>query len=358
MDLYQNLLEIKKQLAEFGRIVEIEEIKLVSMDEPKPKCDNPCGDTLNEEIVQNMKSSIENIPKALMGVCQNLVGKREAIVKLLETVSQANIEPTELAEKIETLKDEGKDLKKNLDELIIESEKRITELVKNWYILLDSKNQEGDKIRLEEFEEQMKQKNAMLQESKQVISDLHRKLEDKRNLHEKTISEFEITVKEYTETIKKLNQELDNEKRSSVEIKTRNAGNGQTIKNLRQKLNESEAKLKEMENKNSDLSKKMKITTDHQRQKEITWNKEKEDMQKNIRDQEKLLSRLTEEKNSFQTRMEVNQTKNKTEEVTMRRELEKLKYDLEIVTEELEKSNREKMEAIEKIRIWQTSLKG
>lgn len=202
MDLYQNLLEIKKQLAEFGKSVELEEIKLVAMDEPKKQSDHPCGDVLNQEIVQNMKTSIEDIPKQLMGVCQNLVGRRAAIVELLESVSQADIEPTDLTDKIETLKDEGRELKTSLDILIAQSEERITELVKNWYILLDSKNQESNNMKSDEYETQIKQKDAMIQESKQVILDLQKKLEEKRNLHEKTICECEITIKEYTENIR------------------------------------------------------------------------------------------------------------------------------------------------------------
>ncbi|KAL3267417.1 hypothetical protein HHI36_011546 [Cryptolaemus montrouzieri] len=348
MDLYQNLLEIKKHLAEFGKIVEIEEIKLISIEEPERKSDHPCGDVLNQEIVQNMKSSIENIPKALMGVCQNLVGRRAAIVELLESVSQAEIESTDLADRIETLKDEGKELKNSLDVLITQSEERINELVKNWYTLLDSKSQEPSNVRLDEYENQLKQKDAILQESKHMILDLQKKLEEKRNNHEKTISEFEITIKEYTETIKKLNHELENEKRTSNEIKTRNVGNGQTIKNLRQKLNEAEAKLKEVENKNVDLSKKLKVTQDQQRQKENIWSKEKEELHKNIKDQDKLLSKLTEDRNSFQTRLETTEFKKKTGEENLINEVQSLKLQLQNVNDELNKCQIEKAEAKEK----------
>ncbi|XP_045479629.1 myosin-10-like isoform X3 [Harmonia axyridis] len=348
MDLYQNLLEIKKQLAEFGKSVELEEIKFVSMEEPKKHSDHPCGDVLNQEIVQNMKTSIEDIPKQLMGVCQNLVGRRAAIVELLESVSQADIEPTELTDKIETLKDEGKDLKNSLDLLIAQSEERITELVKNWYTLLDSKNQETSNMKLEEYESQIRQKDAMVQESKQVILDLQKKLEEKRNLHEKTICECEITIKEYTENIKKLNHELECERRSMTEVKTRNAGNGQTIKNLRQKLNETESKLKDVESKNTDLSKKLKTSQDQQRQKENIWFKEKEEMQKNIKEQDKLLSKLTDDRNSFQTRLEVTQNKKKIDEDTLRTEMEELKSKLEKTEKDLDKIRKEKTEAIEK----------
>ncbi|XP_044748786.1 myosin-10-like isoform X2 [Coccinella septempunctata] len=348
MDLYQNLLEIKKQLAEFGKCVELEEIKLVALDEPKKQSDHPCGDVLNQEIVQNMKTSIENIPKQLMGVCQNLVGRRAAIVELLESVSQADIGPTELADKIETLKDEGRELKNSLDVLIAQSEERITELVKNWYILLDSKNQETSNIKSDEYESQIKQKDAMLQESKQVILDLQKKLEEKRNLHEKTICECEITVKEYTENIRKLNHELECERRSMQEVKTRNNSNGQALKTLRVKLNETESKLKDAEGKNTDLSKKLKTSQDQLRQKENAWSKEKDEMQKNIREQEKLLSKLTDDRNSFQTRLEVTQNKKRNEEENLKHEIEKLKSELKSFSEDLEKTRNEKAEAIEK----------
>lgn len=56
----------------------------------------------------------------------------------------------------------------------------------------------------------------------------------------------------------KLNHELEVERRSMAEVKTRNNNNSTTIKTLRQKLNEAESRLKDSEIKNSDLTKKLK----------------------------------------------------------------------------------------------------
>lgn len=363
MELYQNLLEIKRQLADFGKIVELEEVKFVigvdagatatpvASNKSPVEADRSRGDGVSEEMVQSMRDSIETIPQTLMGVCQNLVSRRDAIVELLECVSQAEFDKTDLPERIVSLKDEGVELKRSLDLLIRESRERIAELVGNWHQLLEQRHSvavgEGERIR--ELEQQLKHKEQLVADSRQLIVDLQKKLDEKRQVHEQAVSEFEIAVKQYTDNIKKITQELENEKKSFAEIKTRNQGNAQTIKTLKSRLTESEKTLKETETKNGDLSKKLKLVQEQLKQKESLWSKEREELLKNISGQEKLLQKLTEDRNHFQMRVEGDTKKHKSTESGLQNQVKNLQSELDELKDELQKTKVERDEFKEKV---------
>ena len=55
-------------------------------------------------MVNEMKKSIEEIPKTLMDICKNLLSRRALIVELLESVTKAEIDVSEVSDKIESLK--------------------------------------------------------------------------------------------------------------------------------------------------------------------------------------------------------------------------------------------------------------
>lgn len=81
-----------------------------------------------------MQTSIEEIPKTLMDICKNLLGRRAVIVDLLDSVTKSEVDVADLGDKIETLKNEGLQLQNNLDAIINEHEKKIRELVVNWQV--------------------------------------------------------------------------------------------------------------------------------------------------------------------------------------------------------------------------------
>lgn len=59
------------------------------------------------ELVNNMKCSIEEIPKTLMDICKNLLSRRALIVELLESVTKSEIDMNQVSPKIESLKVSG-----------------------------------------------------------------------------------------------------------------------------------------------------------------------------------------------------------------------------------------------------------
>lgn len=55
-----------------------------------------------------------------------------------------------------------------------------------------------------------------------------------------------------------MEQDLDTERKTSVDFKTRNNTNAQNLKVMRAKITELENEKKEMENSNSELQKKLR----------------------------------------------------------------------------------------------------
>lgn len=62
------------------------------------------GEQVSLELVDGMKSSIEEIPKTLMDICKNLLSRRALIVELLESVTKSEVDVDQVSDKIESLK--------------------------------------------------------------------------------------------------------------------------------------------------------------------------------------------------------------------------------------------------------------
>ncbi|KAJ8936875.1 hypothetical protein NQ314_012139 [Rhamnusium bicolor] len=196
LDLYQNLLQIKRRLEELGKVVQLEEVKLMPYNEIQDSAAevDGRGENISPEVVVGMQSSIEEIPKTLMEICKNLLSRRAVIVDLLESVTKSEVDVGDLSDKIETLKVEGTQLQNNLDAIISEHEKKINELVINWQALLNDKKSMNTNSKIEDLEDKLKAQDKLTQESNQVILDLQRKLDDKRSSHEKSVAELNNVI--------------------------------------------------------------------------------------------------------------------------------------------------------------------
>lgn len=142
----------------------------------------------------SMQTSIEEIPKTLMDICKNLLGRRAVIVDLLDSVTKSEVDVGDLSDKIETLKTEGTQLQNNLDAIINEHEKKIRELVVNWQTLLNDKRSMNTNVKIGDLEEKLKSQEQLTQESNQMLLELQRKLDEKRVSHERVQADLNSNI--------------------------------------------------------------------------------------------------------------------------------------------------------------------
>ncbi|KAL1506866.1 hypothetical protein ABEB36_006149 [Hypothenemus hampei] len=307
--LYNKMVDVKKRLEVLGKSVELEEFKFVSFEdyykEQKSHTDSDggCGEQISKEVIGGMKSSIEQIPKTLKDIGKNLLSRRALIVELLESVAKSEIDVKDVLDKIESLKYEGEQLEESLDSVILEHEIKISELVDTWQKLLNDKQEFNKENRLNELEKKLKEQEKLREESTTIIDELHRKLDDGKMSHEKSITELNGVLQSLRDQIKKLEQELDAEKKAAGDIRIRNTNHIQNGKLLKARITDLENEKTEVETANADLKKKIKQLQEQLKNKEQNWAKEKEELTKSLKHQENLLQKLTADKNQFETRL-------------------------------------------------------
>lgn len=348
IDLYQNLVLIKSKLEQLGRHVELEEIKVIPFKGEEKICEEGAGETVTPDTVAGMKTSIEEIPKTLMEICQNLLSRRAVIVDLLESVAKSEVDVSEMSDKIEALKTEGGELQKSLDAIICEHEKKINELAQNWQQLLNQKQVEVDNHKIEDLQAKIKDQERLAFESQMMINDLQKKLEEKRYSHDKSVSELENVIKELRDKIQKMEQELENERKTTQDQKTRNNSNNHAIKSLRTKVSDLESKVKEAEDKSTELNKKVKYAQDALKNKESQWQKEKDELSKKVKEQEQLLHRLQNDKTEFESRYRAVEGEKEHVEDELRFQIQTLQEDLKEAQEKAETLQMEKEELEQK----------
>ncbi|XP_030745813.1 myosin-10-like isoform X2 [Sitophilus oryzae] len=348
VDLYQNLIQIKKRLEELGKNVKLDDLRLVPLDEFNKPSARGGGEQVSVEVVGGMKKSIEEIPKTLMDICRNLLSRRALIVELLESVTRSEIDVGEVSDKIESLKNEGQQLQHSLDGIIAEHQDKIDQLVTNWQKLLSEQKSSGEDSRVAELEDQLKEQQRLANESTLVIHDLQRKMEDKRGAYEKSVAELNGVISTLKDQIKKLEQDLENERKSSVDFKSRSNANAQNLKNMRAKIAELEGDKKASETTNTELQRKIRHLQDQMKQKESQWIKEKEDLTKNIKHQENLLQKLTADKNQFETRLGAIEDQKVSTEEELRNAIEHMDTELVQTKTELAEVTVQRNEALEK----------
>ncbi|XP_066154552.1 putative leucine-rich repeat-containing protein DDB_G0290503 isoform X2 [Euwallacea fornicatus] len=307
LDLYQNLVQIKKNLDELGRNVQLDEVKLVSSIAPKapsPHSVMGVGEQISMEVVNKMKSSIEEIPQTLMNTCKNLLSRRALIVELLESVTKSDINVNQVSDKIKFLKCEGEQLQQSFEVVIQQHESKISELLVNWQKLLAEKRYEGNDSQIEEMRNQIKEEERLREESNTIIQDLQRKAENQKLSHDKTIAELNGVLQALKEQVTKLEQELENERKINGDIKSNNISNIQNLRLMTTKINDLENDKKEMQSSNAELHRTIRLMQDQMKQKEKKWQIEKEEMKINLKHQKNSLQKLTADKNHFETRME------------------------------------------------------
>ncbi|XP_057654704.1 myosin heavy chain, clone 203-like isoform X1 [Diorhabda carinulata] len=350
LDLYQSLLQIKKKLENLGKSVCLEEIKLVPASGiiGSQECPDGAGESVQPEVILGMQTSIEDIPKTLMELCKNLLSRRNVIVDLLDSIVKSDINVAELTEQIEKLKTEGIQLQEALDVVINEHQGKIKEIVKNWHILINNRKDLGTNLKVEELEEKMKSQETLIAEANQVIHDLQKKIEDKRFSYEKSMKDLNDVIHGLRNQVQKLESDLEAEKKNVSDYRSRINTNHQASKSMRNKITDLENEKKNTDSLNADLNKKVKQLQDQLKHKEAQWNKEKEEMTKNMKHQENMLQKLSSDKSSFETRLEEIQGERTMCEESLMSKLASLQSELETVKRELEQANAEKNEAQEK----------
>ncbi|XP_050307941.1 cingulin-like protein 1 isoform X2 [Anthonomus grandis grandis] len=350
IELYQNLVQIKKRLEEFGKNVKVDEVKLITFDEMNKKPQNNLGggEEISMEVVNGMKSSIEEIPKTLMDICKNLLSRRALIVELLESVTKSEVDVTQVSDKIESLKCEGLQLQQSLDGVIREHEAKITNLVQNWQKLLNDKKALNTDSKIEELELKLKEEEQLRENSVTVIQDLQRKMEEKKFSYDRSLAELNGVLHTLREQVKKLEQDLEIERKTTGDFKNRNSTHAQNLKTLRTRVTELESDKRDVEHTNAEMQKKIRLLQDQLKHKEMQWTKEKDEMAKNLKHQENLLQKLTADKNEFETR--IGRVENAKEEIEneLVTKISSLEEELNNKQIELEEVIKEKNAAVEK----------
>nr|CAI5844156.1 unnamed protein product [Callosobruchus analis] len=352
LDLYQNLVQIKKKLEELGKNVQLEEVKLMNYDGDAPKRPETDGggESISPEIIIGMQTSIEEIPRTLMDICKNLLGRRNVIVELLESITKSEVDVSSLTEQIDTLKQEGQQLQSHLDVVLSEHHNKIKEIVTNWQTLLNDKNHVITNAKVGDLEEKLKSQEKLTEEARHQIAELQKKLDDKRNGHDRYVAELNNVIHGLKDHIQKMESELESERKAATDFKSRNASNAQTSKALRNKVTELENEKKNTEALNSELNKKLKLLQDSIKHKEAAWSKEKDELSRSLKHQENLLQKLTADKNTFETRLESIQDDRSTIQEKMQQVIDDLTEKLSKAETQLEEVSKEKDEAIERCR--------
>ncbi|CAG9766969.1 unnamed protein product [Ceutorhynchus assimilis] len=347
IEIYQSLTTIKKKLQQMGKNVKLDEVKLVPYQDLNETPEEQ-QEQMSMEIIGSMKLSIEEIPKTLMDICKNLLSRRALIVELLESVTKSEVDVGLVSEKITSLKCEGLQLQQSLDMVIKGQEVKICELVENWQKLLKEKQSSTNDLRIEELENKLKEEQKSKEESEIVIRDLHNKIDERKTFQDKTLGELNGVVISLKEQIKKLDQDLESERKATIEFKGRNSANAQTLKNLRTRVNELERQSSEKDTTNAELQKKIKLLQDQMKHKEILWNKEKEEMAKSLKHQENLLQKVTADKNRFETRLQSEEQNNEETKGQMQEQISLITEKLLNSQAQLEKVTLEKNQIVEK----------
>ncbi|KAG5886703.1 hypothetical protein JTB14_015768 [Gonioctena quinquepunctata] len=348
LDLYQNLVQIKKRLEELGKVVYLEEVKMMPYEEQGDIAKDGAGENVPPEIIMGMQTSIEEIPKTLMEICKNLLGRRNVIVDLLESIIKSEVNVTDLCDQIEALKTEGAQLQNNLDAVINEHHGKIQEIVHNWQSLINDKKNVNTSSKIGDLEEKLKFQEKLTEESNQFIHELQKKLDDKRTGQDKYVAELNNVIHSLRDQIQKLEQELENEKKAATDYRNRNNTNSQNSKILRNKISELENDKKSSEALNAELNRKVRLLQDQAKHREAQWNKEKEELTKSLKHQENMLQKLTADKNTFETRLgEVEGERYSANEI-LEKNLEVKEIELKETKEILEKVTVERNEALEK----------
>ncbi|CAG9854149.1 unnamed protein product [Phyllotreta striolata] len=329
VELYQTLNDIKKKLEDLGKDVTMDGVKFSPFligETARPKTPTGAGESVPSTVVVELQSSIEEIPKTLTEICRNLLNRRNVIVELLENVCKSAVNGNDLADQIETLKTEGVNLRSHLDVVINEHHNKIKEIIQHWNALLSQRMSANG---LEEDEDGDAMSKALYEESKGIILDLQRKLDEKKNGHEQCVNELNNVISGLKEQIQKFEHDLEIERKNALDFKHRNTSNSQMIKSLRNKFSELENEKKATDATNTELLKKIKHLEDKMKHQESQWTKDKEELTKNIKHQESAMQKLVSEKSNFEARLGDCKNQSVTVKDSLRSEIKRLQVEME-----------------------------
>ncbi|XP_066142896.1 putative leucine-rich repeat-containing protein DDB_G0290503 [Euwallacea fornicatus] len=324
--LYKSLLDTKKKLEEWGQLVTLEDIELVPYKEyNQPLKFDGAGEQVPLEILHEMKGSVVEIPKTLVEVCQKLLNRSALLVELLDKLAKSEVDIGDVAGRIEPLKSEGQQLEESLEVMLREHEKKVENLVANWGGLL---HMEQSRNKVTDLELKLKEKERVIQESNHVIVDLKKNLDETKVIHSSAVVKLNETIKDLRIQIKKLEQDIESERKASTDARTRNSSNAQNIKLIRAKLVDLENEKKNSEAMIEITQKKLKSLQEQLKAKEFQCNKVKGEMSGKLRRQEIMLQKLSTEKNEIATMLAaIEAQKHITEE--------KMQKTIEVLTEQL-----------------------
>ncbi|XP_066262199.1 golgin subfamily A member 6-like protein 24 [Euwallacea similis] len=340
IDLYRSLLETKKKLEEVGKLVTLEDIKLVPYTKYNEisKFDGG-GEEVALEVLHKMRRSVEEIPKRLSEICQDLLKKRVQIVELLNKIAKSEIDVGDVAGRMESLQNEGQWLQESLEEVLKENKRKIKNLITNWEGLLCMKRSSDE---ASDWELKCKEQERLIEKSNHVIADLKKMLDEKRTVHDRTVTELNRAITNLKKQIKSLEQDVESERKVNVDARTRNNSNAQNIKLIRGKVTNQEREKKNSEAVTTETQEKLKTLQEQIKTKESEWNKEKEETGIKLKRQESMLQKLSVDKNEFAATLKAMEDEKLIIQEGMQKTIETLTEELRTTKRKLENVVKER----------------
>ncbi|CAG9764787.1 unnamed protein product [Ceutorhynchus assimilis] len=354
VDLHKTLVQLKRKLKELGKLVTFEDIKWDPMNEYQKTLGRSEGDGSSpNELLQDLKDSLKQISKTMIDVCKSLLSRRAMIVEVLEKVANSELNLSDVTSKIDLVKNESQQLENSLQSIMKDQQNKINELVSKWETLLSSNR---INVKSEELELQPQEHETLMRESKHVIHNLQQKLENRKVVYNKSLAEMNNNIRNLRDQIQQLEHDLECERKSTKEIKTRNSNNSKVTKTMKDKIIELENYKATAEVAKVEFERKNKILNEQLKNKEAQWNKEKEEMTKALNKHACDFSKITSEKADYKTNLKVIEAQKIDTERELHGKIEYLESQVETFCKESKENAKQRDEAREKCAAFETFI--
>lgn len=276
LDLYQALVELQKKLEQTGTHTHLEQMKFIDCEYKEDADPNAGGESkIDTEALEALRALFEKLVTPVLNYCKDVIVKREDILIGLET------NPDIVKAKIPSLKSESEEMQKNLEEMRSEQEKNITNVVSYFQKALESSNTTLEvpaeltgEAEIERLKGLLQEKEAQLGEANKIAHDVQSEarkrnaLQDELNKYKHHVTEMKQKIKVggsslrcdvwFVLSLQHLEEELENEKKQSSEVKSKSLNIDHKLRALKTRLQESDNKVKDMELKYKEAETKIR----------------------------------------------------------------------------------------------------
>lgn len=174
LELYQALVELKKKLEQTGTHTHLEELKFIDCEYKEEADANAGGEAKSDsQALEALRVLVEKLVSPVLSYCKDVIVKRADILETLET------NPDVAKARISSLKMEGEEMEKNLEEMRNEQEKNVMSVVNYFQKALECSNttlevpsQFRDEDEIEQLKQLLQDKERQLFEANRLAQEL------------------------------------------------------------------------------------------------------------------------------------------------------------------------------------------